>query len=65
MCLKIFKLEIIDPKTGESRTPGEIYKSLRKLVNNWKQEEEIGLGILTADNRDVWADCYHKLSKRL
>jgi hypothetical protein len=60
---KIFKLEIIDPKTGVSRTPGEMFKALKHLASISKQPAPIGLGIFTGENRDVWADVYSKLNK--
>lgn len=60
---KAFKLEIIDPKTGLNRTPGQIYKNLRAIVASSTQPDEYGLGLFTAENRDVWADVYSKLSQ--
>ena len=59
---KIFKFDIIDSKTGVSYSPSEIYKNLKQLVNS-VQENGIGLGIMTSENRDVWYEVYTELSK--
>lgn len=60
---KIFKLEIIDPKTGLNRTAGEIFQNLKSIVASSNEQDETGLGLFTAENRDVWADVYAKLTK--
>jgi hypothetical protein len=54
---------VIDPSTGLSLDPSEIYKNLRILVEKNSSEDEIGLGILTSENRDVWHENYTNLAK--
>jgi hypothetical protein len=57
-------LEIIDPLTGLSLTPTEIFHNLKKLVESTEQKG-IGLGIMTAAHRDSWFEVYTELSKSL
>lgn len=59
---RIFSLKIIDPNTGLSFCQEEIFNSLKSIVQN-STDKGIGLGILTADDRDIWADTYDKLCK--
>lgn len=57
-------MEIIDPKTGLNRTAGEIFQNLRSIVASSSElDETAGLGLFTAENRDVWADVYAKLAQ--
>lgn len=58
---KIFKLEVINPKTGIAHNPNNVYMSLKRIVEISNKVEKIGLGILTTENRDTWADVYNKL----
>ena len=53
---------MIDPLTGENRTPAEIFASLKDLVAT-TSELGPGLGILTAENRDKWSDAYETLCR--
>ena len=59
---KIFSLKIIDSRTGIPFSPEDIYFNLKELVASSK-ENCSGLGILTAENRNVWYECYAKLTQ--
>lgn len=55
---------MIDPKTGLSATPSEILNSLRNLVQT-ANEKGMGLGGMTAADRDSWYQVYNELSKSI
>lgn len=59
---RIFKLQIINPETGLGLSSSEIYSNLKNLVE-YAQESGVGLGIMTAEDRELWADVYSKLSQ--
>ena len=59
---KIFKLQVINPETGLELSAAEIYLNLRGLVES-NQETGVGLGVMTAESRDVWYEVYSKLSQ--
>ena len=63
--MKIFSLQIINPKTGVSYSPFEIHESLRAIVDKSSNQDGLGIGILTAENRDTWYDVYSKLTKSI
>lgn len=60
---RIYSLQVLDVKTGLELTYEEINANLGHLVRSSSAEASIGLGIMTADNRDVWADVYTKLEQ--
>ena len=59
---KIFNLKVINPTNGLSYSQEEIFSSLKSIVKN-SNEKGPSMGILTAEDRDVWADSYEKLSQ--
>jgi hypothetical protein len=57
-------LQVIDPETGITRSASDIYENLKKIIEHCaNDEEDLGLGILTTENRDIWSDCYSSLIK--
>jgi len=55
-------LQIIDSETGLGLSPTECYFNLKKLVES-AQEAGSGLGIMTAENRDIWYETYSSMCK--
>ncbi|RNA01008.1 carnitine O-acetyltransferase isoform X1 [Brachionus plicatilis] len=60
---RFFSLRVIDPKTGLNLDPTEIYLNLKRIVELSNEENELGIGILTSDDRDIWASAYEILCK--
>ncbi|CAF0716256.1 unnamed protein product [Brachionus calyciflorus] len=58
---RIFSLKVIDSKTGSVFSTNDIFSNLKKIVELSKDQDKYGLGILTAENRDVWAESYQTL----
>lgn len=59
---RIFKLQVIDPNTGVELTLEETYSALKSLVEN-VTSKGLGLGVMTAADRDAWYEVYSELSK--
>jgi hypothetical protein len=60
---KIFSLKVIDSKTGQVFEFEKILSNLKHLVElNIHSIAKTGLGIMTAENRDIWAQTYKTLS---
>lgn len=59
----MFKLEVVDPSTGQTLPAHEIYTNLKNLVDSASSERGVGLGIMTAGNRDNWYKVFQELAK--
>ena len=55
---QIFSLPIVDKNSGLPLSLQTIHRNLKNMIESTKNEKGIGLGLLTAEDRDIWADSY-------
>ncbi len=63
LLLKIFSLPVLNQNGDALLSRSEIFTNLKNLIQNTKSTDNDGLGILTSENRDTWADAYEILTK--
>ena len=59
---RLFSLNVYHPSNNNLLNVTELYITLENLVKKYEHEEdEVGIGALTGDDRDVWTDVCNKL----
>ncbi len=59
----MFRLQVVDPLTSQVLPAHEILSNLKHLVESATSERGIGLGVMTAGNRDNWHSVFQELSR--
>lgn len=58
-----FKLDVYEPGTNNLLSEGQLIHQLNHIVNESRFEDDLSVGILTAEDRNVWAQGYKRLTR--
>ena len=61
--MQFFKLDIYEPGTRNVLSEGELVHQLKHIVNDSRFEDDLSVGILTCEDRNVWAQGYKRLTR--